>query len=126
MTATWIMMRPMNDTSFWVPLIYSIERYDISFSEGRKSGGKINIMGNKQGLAGMEFQYKALMAASVVIIRQNFDDDTIPFRLNTAFAFVERNGQSRIILICKANRIVWAIELTPTYIDSDKEDNYGD
>ena len=68
MSATWIMMRPMNDTSFCVPLIFPVEHDRITFSESGKSGCEINVVGNKQGLTGMEFQYKSLMAASLVII----------------------------------------------------------
>jgi len=124
MTSIWITMRPMNDTSFGVPLIFAIERNDISFSEGRKPGCKINVVGNKQGLAGMEFQNKALMTTPLVIIRQYLDNGAVSLKLNTASAFMERSGQSRITLIRKTRRIAWTVDLPPANIDGNKEDNY--
>ena len=72
----------------------------------------------------MKFQNKALMAASFVIIWQDFDDNSVPFCLYSAFAFIERNGQSCVTLIYKVSRIVWEVELTPSDIDGYKEDNY--
>ncbi len=124
MASIWITMRPMNDTSFGVPLIFPLERNGITYSEGRNSGCEINVVGDKQGLAGMEFQNKALMATPVVIIRQYLDDGAASLRLNTTFAFIERTGQSRITLICKTRRIIWPVDLPPANIDGNKEDNY--
>jgi hypothetical protein len=57
------------------------------------------------------------MATPVVVIRQDFDDDAVPFRLNTTFAFFEGAGKNRIVLTRKARKIVSMVELTPSDIE---------
>lgn len=118
------MMRPMNDTPFRVPFIYPVECHDISFLKIGKSWGKINVVGYKQGLAGFELQNKALMTASLVVIGQNSDDDSIPFCLEAAFAFIERSGQRRIILICKSGEIFLEMKVIPSDKEGYKKKNY--
>jgi len=80
-------------------------------------------VGNNQGLTGIEPQDKALMAASVLIVRQDLDDNAVSFRLNTTFVFVEGVGQSPVALNCKAHRIVSTVALRPTNVDGYEKNN---
>ena len=126
MTAIRVMMRPMNDAPFGVPFIYPIECHDISFLKVGKSWGKINVVGYKQGLAGFELQNKALMTASLVVIRQYSDDYSIPFRLKAALAFIERSGQRRIILIYKSGEMILEMKVIPSDNEGYEKENYRD
>jgi len=85
-------MRPMNDASFRVPFVFAVERDGISFAEGREPGCEVDVVSNQERLPGRQFQEKALMAAPFIVIRQDLDDDPAAFGLNTALAFIQRNG----------------------------------
>ena len=121
MAATGITVRPMNDASFFVPLEFAIERNGISLAEGKKSGGEVNVVGNKQSLAGLKLQEKALMPASMVVVRQDLDDDAASFRLGATLASVEGAGRIIIASACTARGTVWTVEPISSNINDDRE-----
>ena len=66
---------------------------------------------------GVSDSYGQEMATPVVVIRQDFDDDAVPSRLNTTFSFFECAGKNRIVLTRKARKTVSMVELTPSDIE---------
>ena len=68
-TALRIMVRPMNDASFVVPLVFTIERDCVALPERGDSGGKIDIVSDEQCLSGLQLDNESLMPAPIVVVR---------------------------------------------------------
>jgi len=54
----WIVMCPMNNTSFRIPLVFAIKRNGIPFAEVGEPRGEIYVVGNEKSLTGTELQIK--------------------------------------------------------------------
>lgn len=67
-----IVVSPVEYAAFFVPFVFAIKFDGVACFEGVDAGGKINIVGNEEGLTGTELEDKFLMSAAVVIIGQNF------------------------------------------------------
>lgn len=119
-------MRPMHNAAFGVPLVFTIKGDIIPFPEVKNSRGKVNVVGNKQGLTGREPQDKALVATAVVVIWQDLADNAAACRLHPASVFCNGSDQNRIALPRKTRGIIGAVELTPAKIDGQDEGNYRD
>lgn len=78
-------MRPMYNASFFVPFIFTVKLNSITFVKSADSRGKINVMGNQEGLTGRQFNYEFLMPVAVVIVRQQLDDNTLAGNLQITF-----------------------------------------
>ena len=68
-------MRPMYNTSFFVPFVFTRELNGIAFSEGTDSRGDVNIVCDQKCLAGTKGNDEPLMpAADIVVCQQSCDD----------------------------------------------------
>lgn len=67
-----IVVSPMDYAAFFVPFVFAIKFHGIARFEGADAGGKVNIMGNEEGLTGAELEQEFLMSAAVVVVWQNF------------------------------------------------------
>ncbi len=56
---------------------------------------EVNVVGHNKRLAGFEPQYKPLMAASLVVIRQDLDDRSMSLDLQIAGTVFERCHEAR-------------------------------
>jgi len=52
MPAIWVTVGPMHNATFFVPLIFAVERDYITLRNGRNSRGQINVVGDENGLTG--------------------------------------------------------------------------
>ena len=76
-------------------------------------------MRNQQRLTGIESQEKALVAAAVVIIWQDLDDDTVAGDLHATLVFLIGADQSVVGLGPGTRRIDWSLKLAPAKVDGD-------
>ena len=89
MAALGIVMRPVENTALGIPLVFSEEGNLIAFGQGSNSRCEINVVGHQQCLSGIQLQDKALVSASLAIVRQGFDNNPLPLDLDVAQPFFE-------------------------------------
>jgi len=89
MSPTGVVVCPMNDAPFRVPIIFPSKRHLVSLSQARYSLRDIDVVGDKQRLARAKFQDKTLMLTSVVVVRKNSLDHAPAFDLKVTGALFE-------------------------------------
>ena len=87
-----VMVCPVDDTALCIPFILTIERHSIATLQCFDTGSEVNVMGDKQGLTRCKSEDKALMAASVIVVRQNSNDHTFAANLDAASLSLVRVG----------------------------------
>ena len=74
----WVMMRPVHQSTEFIPLVHGTKADAISEPE-RDSVGKINVVGDQQGLTTLYLQDKALMWRPFLVVGQQTFNDTAAF-----------------------------------------------
>jgi len=85
-----VMVGPVNDATFCIPLVYAIEGNQIPCPQCRNSGSQIDVMRNENGLAGGQCEDKALMTTSVIIVSKKLGNYAFALNLYAALLFIER------------------------------------
>jgi hypothetical protein len=89
MSLAGVVVCPMNDAAFRVPVILPSERHLVSLSQAGYSRRDINVVGDEQGLTRAKFQNETLMPASVIVVRKNSLDHALAFDLKVAGVLFE-------------------------------------
>jgi len=82
-----IPVSPVNHSALPVPLVFPAEFHPVSNLESFNSRSLVNIVGDKQRLSRRKDNNETLVAASVVVIREQLLDHTRPLDLDRAFSF---------------------------------------
>ena len=119
--ALWISVCPVNDTPFVVPLIFATESHCVALPERRDSRGKIDIVSHKQSLTSIQSYNEPLVAASVVIVRQDSYDYSFTLCLLPATPLFVLNGRCAISAAHMYCRRIIGVKLTPPDIGGDEK-----
>ncbi len=84
MASTGIIMSPVDDAPFVVPLILTVESHRISCLQRGDFWSKVDVVCDQQVLSGLQFENEPLMPAPIVIIRQHLDHLALTLELNPA------------------------------------------
>ena len=96
MLPTGIVVSPVDYAALFVPFVFAIKFHGVAGFEGADAGGKVNVVGNEEGLTGAELENKFLMSAAVVIIGQNFTNFAGTLDLEIARAILKGVGEGLI------------------------------
>lgn len=89
MLAGRIMVCPMDDPTFCIPLVFPIKRNPISFAQAIHPGCEINVMRKQQSLTIGKPDDKPLMPAAIDVVAQYSRYRTPAFNLDIALALLE-------------------------------------
>ena len=78
-------MRPMYNTSFFIPLVLTVKLHGIALSKSVDFGSKIDVVCDQDRLTGRQPDDESLMPATVVVVGQELDDNTFAGDLQVAF-----------------------------------------
>lgn len=92
----WVVMRPVNRSTFFVPLVFAEKCDFIANRERDNSRCQVNIMGNQECLARFECNDKSLMPTSVSIIREEPTDGSRSLHLKIALVLRKGMGQTLV------------------------------
>jgi hypothetical protein len=84
------MVCPVDHTTFRIPLILTIKQHPITTRQCFDARSEVYIVCNEQSLTGGEPEDKALMAASLIVIRKNPIDHTFAAHLHATLLGLER------------------------------------
>ncbi len=73
MAATGVMVRPVENATFFIPLVFATKRDGVPSAQAADPRSQINVMRDQQRLAVTEPQDEPLMSRSLVVIRQYLD-----------------------------------------------------
>lgn len=104
MSPAWIVMSPMDDTSFRVPLVFPSERNTVAFPKRRNPRRKIDVMRYQNRLTGRQTDDKALMTTALIVIREYFYDGSFRLDLDIAGLIRERRSQCAVDLDRRGSR----------------------
>lgn len=68
MVASWIMVRPVDDTALRIRFILTIELNSVATLQSFDAASDVYVMGNQQGLTRCKSEDKTLMAAADVVV----------------------------------------------------------
>ena len=74
MASSRVVMRPMQNTSLLVPLVFPGKLHFVTRLQRFDAWRKINVVGDQHRLAVTDIQNEALVAGSPQIIREHFHD----------------------------------------------------
>ena len=74
-------MSPVNNATLVVRFEDTVKANRIAYPQARNTLSDIDVMSNKQRLAGMQPQYEALMSATNIVVRQDAADDSVALSL---------------------------------------------
>lgn len=88
-----VAVSPVNEAALRIPFVFAFKRNGIARSKRLDFGSKINVMGNQHSPSRGQSENKALMATAIVIVRQNFCDNTLSLNNDIASAMLNRLDQ---------------------------------
>lgn len=88
-----IMMRPVYETTSVIPLVFAKKRDRVAKSQKFNTWRQIDVVGDKQRLAGFKFKDESLMPAAVIVIRQDSSHGTSPLNLVSSSPFADRSDE---------------------------------
>lgn len=68
MTPAWVMVGPVNNATLCIPLVHTIEGNGVPSFQRRNSWSQIDVVRNKNGLAGRKCENEALMTTSIIVV----------------------------------------------------------
>ena len=89
MPSLWVMVGPVYDASFIIPFVLSVKSYFLARFQRPDFGCEIDIVGDQQGLTGVERYDESLVSAAIQVIRKHLGDDTSTLDLNIALPLLE-------------------------------------
>jgi len=119
-------MSPVNNTALVVRFKNTAKANRIAYPQVRNTLTDIDVMSNKQRLAGMQPQYEALMSATIIVVRQDAADDPAALSLcaTSECLSVARCRVARFL--ASGRRDLWLIVLSLQEIRDQYSDNEGD
>ena len=102
--AGWVVMGPVQDASFGIPLVFPVESNHIAFAQGVDAGGQIDVVCDEESLSGRHFEDKPLVTAPVAIISEEADHP--PFALHLHVASTCLKGPRHLIVVGRRGRSV--------------------
>jgi len=91
-----IVMRPVNDAAFRVPLVLSEKLDRVAHPQGGNRRRKVDVVRNQQRLPGRKPQYEALVPAAFIVIGEELDDLALAPDLKVALFVLECLRQRRV------------------------------
>ena len=91
-----IVMRPVNDPAFRVPLVLPEEFDRIADVQGRDRRRKVDVVRHQQRLPGRKPQDEALVPAAFVVVGKKFDDFALAPDLKVTLSVLERLCQNHV------------------------------
>lgn len=68
-------MRPVDQPAQLVPLVHTAKLDPVADSD-RHTPGKVNVVGNQQGVATAQLQDKSLVMGAIAVVRQQANNET--------------------------------------------------
>lgn len=65
---TWIMVGPVNNPTFCIPFVHTIEGNSVPCIQRCNSGGQIDVVSNEKSLATRKCEDEALMTTTIIVI----------------------------------------------------------
>ena len=121
-----ISMSPVDHPAFGIPVVLAMKLDAVPDFQIFNASCQIDIVGNEYRLAGTGAENEPLMSASVMIVRQDFDDLSIPPDLKIAALVLKRGPQRRISIAPDrwSDRVrIWKFAVLTT---ADEGDDEGD
>ena len=88
MSITWVMVCPVDNSTFRIPLVFTIERYGIPGAQSADPGRQIDVMSHQHCLPGIEPSNEPLVPRSINIISQQLRDNAFSLYLEIALSVV--------------------------------------
>jgi hypothetical protein len=89
---------PVNETAQIVPLVHAPDMHAIAHPD-RDALGQIDIVSDKQRCAVADINYEALVARTVVVVRQQPRHEALDLDPGSRITFVESNTQATPLLL---------------------------
>lgn len=96
MTAFWIVMCPVNRSTFRVPLIFPEKFYLVVNLERVNPRCQVNIVGDEECLTRSQLNDESLMRAAVIVVREQPSDPSFSLYLNMALVLCKRTSQTLV------------------------------
>ena len=84
MTTLRVMMRPMDNSAFFIPDILPVEAHTVAYIESVDSRGDVDVMRDQQRLSRRKLNDKSLVSRTVQIVGQNANHLALAFDLYVA------------------------------------------
>ena len=94
--AVGIVMGFVDESAFRIPDVFAVDGHCLVEFQVGDSRGEIDVMGDEQGLAGVEFYQESLMAAAIVVIGKFVNDGAAEFHHEAAGLVFESAGEDAV------------------------------
>jgi len=93
-------MRPVHNAALIVPLVLALEAHGISDGQGLDTWREVDVVGDQQGLSGVEFNDEALVPAAVVVVGEDPGDGATALSDEVAAMFGESRSEDVVSSVC--------------------------